>query len=177
MKSLKGYICENIKANDLESLYIDFCKKYKINEDEFQQLFYVIHSDEHLGNDVKRLISKMVSKNGELPSCVLYRGCSKKEFDSIVRTGKSPVLAMSFSEDKEVASEFGECMIEVESRKPMFCYHRFIREYYESMKDIDEEAFEMEDGETQIVLADKELEWICTNDYKMVYDGNKFIIE
>lgn len=177
MKSIREYIYENIKANDLESLNKKFCKKYKINDDEFQQLFYIIHSDEHLGNEVKQLISKMVKKNGELPSTVLYRGCSKKEFDDIVRTGKSPVLTMSFSEDKEVAGKFGDCLIEVESRQPMFCYHRFIREYYESMRDADEENFDYEDGEFQIELVDKELEWICTNDYKLIYDGNKFVIE
>lgn len=174
MKDIKDFLVESYKttkASDLEDLFNKFMRRYKLNEQELENLFYLVHSDNHIYEGLKKLIAK-VQKNGRIPEIHLYRGCSDKEYKSITETGFSNVETLSFSESKEMASEFGNNVVEIVAEVPMFCYHEFLGDYFSSIEVIDPEEFDATDGETMIETAEEELEWICTNDYKFVpYNG------
>ena len=54
----------------------------------------------------------------------------------------------------------------------MFCYHKFYGEWYTALKEADPDEYDSVDGDYMIESAEEELEWICTNDYKFVPDGD-----
>ena len=170
-KEVKKVLNEKYKtirgAEDLEDLYDKTLRKYRIYDGEFEDLMYIVHSDKHVySEDLKYLIEKLQKRKGEIPVMHLYRGCSDEEFNKINKTGFSPVPTLSFSENKNLANHFGNNIIEIISEVPLFCYHKFLGEYFTSMKKVDPEEFEAEDGEYMIETAETELEWICTNSYK-----------
>lgn len=168
MKILKlneFYNTQNLKNSEDLAQYFE--KIYKINDDDFDLLFYCIHSDDHVGENLKPIIAKL-QKNGDIPKMNLYRGCSDEELESIKTTGKTIVDTLSFSEDKNIAKGFGKNIIEIESTVPMFCYHKFLKNWYTALRSIDPDEYDAVDGDFMIESADEELEWICTNDYKFI---------
>lgn len=162
-----------VNAKDDEDMVKQFAKLYKISDNDIETLLYVVHSDDHVEKQLKPLITKL-QKNGEVPEMTLYRGCSDKEYNAIIKTGKSPVATLSFSEDKNLAKDFGENVIEVEVDVPMFCYHKFMGDWYATLKKVNPHEYDSVDGDFMIETAEEELEWICTNDYKFVADGSVF---
>jgi hypothetical protein len=160
-------------AKDMDDVYNAFKTFYKVDDDELDNLFYLVHSDNHIYEGLKELINK-IQKKGDIPKTTLYRGCSDKEYNAVTNTGKSPVETLSFSESEETAKQFGKHIITVSVEAPMFCYHEFLRVYYSKLKELDPEEYDGCDGDEMISAADEELEWICTNDYKFVQDGSVF---
>lgn len=170
LKLNEFYNTQNLKNSEDLAQYFE--KIYKIDDDDFDLLFYCIHSDDHVGEKLKPIIAK-VQKNGNIPKMNLYRGCSDEELESIKTTGHSFVDTLSFSEDKNIAKVFGNNLIEIESHVPMFCYHQFLKDWYTALQSIDQDEYDSVDGDFIIESADEELEWICTNEYKFVFVPNK----
>ena len=156
---------QNLKNSEDLAQYFE--KIYKIDDDDFDLLFYCIHSDDHVGEKLKPIIAKL-QKNGDIPKVNLYRGCSDEELESIKTTGHSFVDTLSFSENKNIAKGFGKNVIEIESQVPMFCYHKFLKDWYAALQTVEPDLYEATDGDFMIESVEEELEWICTNDYKFV---------
>lgn len=164
-----------IKARNYESLCNKIARMYGITEDEMETVLYMVHSDDNVGNDdeLKQIVEKM-QKKGVIPPKVLYRGCSKYEYETIVKTGRSPVYTLSFSESLKIAKRFGPYVVAIKPEIKMCCYHQFLRDFYGNMKTIDPDEFESVDGNEMLDTADEELEWFCTNNYNFIKDGKVF---
>lgn len=175
IKDFKHFINEaytTLKAKDSEDMVKQFAKKYKITEDDIDTLMYVIHSDDHVGSELKSVIAKL-QKTGEVPKMTLYRGCSDVELEAIKANKHSIVDTLSFSENKNIAKSFGKNIIEVEAKVPMFCYHKFLGEWYTTLKNVDASEYDAVDGDFMIESAEEELEWICTNDYEFTMTAKR----
>ena len=166
-KEVKKALNENYKvtdAKDLKNLYNKTLREYNLSEREFEDLMYVVNSDNHVNSyRLRKLIEELEMFNGFVPNMPLYRGCSDEELKIINETQNFPTCTVSFSESKEAASHFGKNIIEIRTDAPLFCYHKFLGDYYTSMKLIDPDIYEMEDGDDMIEAAETELEWICSN--------------
>ena len=174
----KGFYKAIVKASDFNELYEKTLRKYHINDEEFEDLMYIIHSDSHVASDdLKRTVNKFIKNNkiGEVPKIPLYRGCSDKEYNDIISKHISPVDVMSFSEDQNIAKKFGNNVIEIISDLPLFCYHKFLGGYLTAMEQVDYDEFDGEDGEYLRNSAYEEAEWLCPNNYKFEeISKNKF---
>lgn len=171
IKDFKHFINEAytaLKAKDSEDMVKQFAKKYKVSESDIDALLYVVHSDDHVGAELKSVVAKL-QKTGEVPKMTLYRGCSDAELEAIKANKHSIVDTLSFSEDIKIAKSFGKNIIEVEARVPLFCYHKFLGEWYTTLKNVDASEYDAVDGDYMIETAEEELEWICTNDYEFVF--------
>lgn len=175
LKDFKHFINEAytaIKAKDDDDMVKQFAKRYKISDSDIETLLYVVHSDDHVGPELKSIIAKL-QKNGEVPKMTLYRGCSDAEFEAIKANKHSIVDTLSFSEDKNIAKRFGKNVIEVEVKAPMFCYHKFLGEWYTTLKNVNPDEYDSVDGDFMIEGAEEELEWICTNDYEFTMTAKR----
>lgn len=175
MKDLQEYVNEAftaIKAKDYEDMVKQFAKKYKVSESDIEALLYVVHSDDHIGAKLKSVVAKL-QKIGEVPKMTLYRGCSDVELEAIKANKHSIVDTLSFSEDIKIAKSFGKNIIEVEAKVPLFCYHKFLGEWYTTLKNVDASEYDAVDGDYMIETAEEELEWICINDYEFTMTAKR----
>lgn len=164
----------------------DISTLFKFSYETYEDLMYYIHDDKHLGKS--NSLKEAIKFYGEINDKTLYRGCSDKELDSLLKTGKpNSAFALSFSEDKKVAKQFGNNIITVKAKTLKgFCLWKFYSYYYNlvmqwcKLHNEDPENFIPEpDYWIETVLKEKEwifdrdTEWVCIDEDKLIFaDSN-----
>lgn len=181
-------VYSNWKTDPAFLKIFDFIKQ--LNEDEFgfanigefswkdyEALGYLTHSDDNVeSGTANRAVRHAIEVFGEIPSMPLYRGCSDKEKEQILKA-KTSILAysFSFSEKKEIASKFGNNIITVRKcSKPIFNYSKFLS-YCEIANEI------LDPGYIDSIDSNEdsnEFEWLIPAKTKFkVIDKNKLLFE
>ena len=149
---------------------MDYYMSIGLDENDISNLLYILNSDRHIVDEGMETVSTLTdydfSPYALIQNKPLYRGCNKWELDEYLKTGLSEdVYLSSFSEDINVAKTFGtEVITLLPSNHKLFCFHKFLEDYYEQIIKIDEEYADMLDAEYQLEVLKKESEWIiCLN--------------
>ena len=162
---------EFIKANGQDEIYSILEDKIKrslnITSSNLDDILAAIDDDSHTVN-LQTVINKIIrAGKGELPSKIIYRGCSEAEYNNILKNGSSGInRCLSFSESKKVASKFGKRIIAAKFTFQIFPFYKLYLYYFLSLKksltksewqDLDNAI----DAQYGIDLAIHESEWIA----------------
>lgn len=157
---------DQTQFDSFEDLLEYYQNYYKLDEDDLDEIMYLEHDDAHASDNVVDVVRKLTKSKQYGPICKrpLYRGCSRAELNDYLQNGLSQKIRLSsFSEDINVAKQFGSELITLlPSNRKIFCYHKFLTDYYNFIKSFDEDYYEENDCEWLTNEANKEAEWIVS---------------
>lgn len=154
-------------------------RKYKLDADTREMLWYLIHSKTHVWADeypdkkMRNVLAKYTTKTNK----PLYRGFRSKEYLQKLAAGSPVEAMMSFSEDKSIAEQFGTVMT-LEAPSAGFCYWDWVKSECDWLEKNDKFEFNSIDGDFIRNAAIEEAEWLMSHEMKLeVVDAEKFIFK